>query len=285
MHPSIYMLEKELLEHKIVTRLPAFIALCGFMLFVGIFFSSSAQHNLFFQMEFSGDVSDIHMEFVRDLNMLITFGAGLVSLILSTLYLPKTLRKERQEGSSMFWRSMPVSNLMTHAVKLSFGLLVIPIICSLLVLFSDLLLWIINLTSDKQLALLVEQESLVYVLTNWITFLGRMFMVALALLPFACVMLMVSQIVGSPLIVILVVVYASKWLAISLFGFYGIDQFLSEMLMLPVNILFSPNPFAAFGSATGLYLVTYFVLGSLALWASLNLNRTNEVSWKSLFNR
>ncbi|MFI3276749.1 MAG: hypothetical protein R3Y30_20055, partial [Vibrio sp.] len=117
MHPSFYMLEKELIEHKINTRLPLFIGLCGFLLFVSLFFSGQAQHDFFFQMEVNGDVSSMHRDFSRDLNSVIYFGAGLISLLLSTLYIPKTLRKERQEGSSMFWRSMPVSNAMTHAVK------------------------------------------------------------------------------------------------------------------------------------------------------------------------
>ncbi|MFA0232682.1 hypothetical protein AB4491_27400, partial [Vibrio sp. 10N.261.45.A7] len=147
MHPSFYMLEKELIEHKINTRLPLFVALCGFLLFVSLFFNGAAQHEFFFEMQVNGDMSDIHREFAQDLNSVIYFGAGLISLILSTLYIPKTLRKERQEGSSMFWRSMPVSNAMTHGVKLGFGLVVIPAICALLVLFADFLFWILNVSS------------------------------------------------------------------------------------------------------------------------------------------
>ena len=43
MHPSFYMLEKELIEHKINTRLPLFVALCGLLLFVSLFFNGAAQ--------------------------------------------------------------------------------------------------------------------------------------------------------------------------------------------------------------------------------------------------
>ena len=201
MHPSFYMLEKELIEHKINTRLPLFIGLFGFLLFVSLFFSGQAQHDFFFRMEVNGDVSSMHRDFSRDLNSVIYFGAGLISLLLSTLYIPKTLRKERQEGSSMFWRSMPVSNVMTHAVKLGFGLVVIPAICALLVLFADSLFWILNISSEQQLALIVEQQSLFYVLTNWVVFFGRMLLVALVLLPLATMTLAISQLVNSPLLV------------------------------------------------------------------------------------
>lgn len=285
MHPSIFMLEKELLEHKLVTRLPLFVALCGLLLFVGIFSSDSVQNDIFFQMEFRGDISETHMEFARDLNMVIAFGVGLISLVLTTLYLPKTLRKERQEGSSMFWRSMPVSNGLTHAVKLGFGLIVIPAICSLLILSADFLLWVINLGSNKQLALLVEQQSLFYVLTNWLSFFARMVLVAIALLPIACLALMASQLVNSPILVIVLVGYAAKWLSIALFGLYGVGQFISEVLALPVNILFASNPFDGFFNMSLLYWAIYLVLGGAALWASLQLYRTDEVSWKSLIGR
>ncbi|MGF1755480.1 hypothetical protein L4C33_18020 [Vibrio makurazakiensis] len=285
MHPSIYMLEKELLEHKMTTRLPAFVALCGLLLFVSIFTSSNLQDNLFFQMEFRGDVSETHMEFVQDLNMLVTFGAGLISLILTSLYLPKTLRKERQEGSSMFWRSMPVSSLLTHAVKLAYGLLIIPMICSLLVLSADFLLWIINLGSEGQLALLVEQESLFYVATNWLVFLSRMVLVAFTLLPLACLALMVSQLVSSPILVIAVVGFAAKWLASVLFGFYGVGYFMSEILALPVNVLFSDQPINALFASNLLYLAIYFALGIVAFGVSLALYKTDDVSWKSLIKR
>ncbi|MFA0012540.1 hypothetical protein AB4391_04165 [Vibrio lentus] len=285
MHPSFYMLEKELIEHKINTRLPLFVGLCGFLLFVSLFFSGQAQHDFFFQMEVNGDVSDIHREFAQDLNSVIYFGAGLISLLLSTLYIPKTLRKERQEGSSMFWRSMPVSNAMTHGVKLGFGLVVIPAICALLVLFADSLFWILNISSEQQLALIVEQQSLFYVLTNWVVFFGRMLLVALVLLPLATVTLAISQLVNSPLLVIFISSFAIKWLAIALFGFYGINDFFSVIASLPMKVLTTSNPFSALSEVSILSLSIYVLLGIGGYLLSLKLNRTDDVSLKTLFQR
>ncbi|UPR58973.1 hypothetical protein ITG10_24775 [Vibrio sp. ED004] len=285
MHPSFYMLEKELIEHKINTRLPLFIGLCGFLLFVSLFFSGQAQHDFFFQMEVNGDVSSMHRDFSRDLNSVIYFGAGLISLLLSTLYIPKTLRKERQEGSSMFWRSMPVSNAMTHAVKLGFGLVVIPAICALLVLFADVLFWILNLSSEQPLALLVEQQSLFYVLSNWVVFFGRMLLVALVLLPLATMTLAISQLANSPLLVIFVSSFAIKWLAIALFGFYGINDFFSVIASLPMKVLTTSNPFSALSEVSILSLTIYILLGIGGYLLSLKLNRTDDVSLKTLFQR
>ncbi|WP_116870918.1 hypothetical protein [Vibrio splendidus] len=283
MHPSFYMLEKELIEHKINTRLPLFVALCGFLLFVSLFFNGAAQHEFFFQMEVNGDVSDIHREFANDLNSVIYFGAGLISLLLSTLYIPKTLRKERQEGSSMFWRSMPVSNALTHGVKLGFGLVVIPAICALLVLFADVLFWVLNVSSEQQLALLVEQQSLFYVLTNWLVFFGRMLLVALVVLPLATMTLAISQLVNSPLLVIFVSSFAIKWLAIALFGFYGINDFFSVIASLPMKVLTASNPFSALSDVSILSLSIYVLLGIGGYLLSLKLNRTDDVSLKTLF--
>ena len=285
MHPSFYMLEKELIEHKVNTRLPLFVALCGFLLFVGLFFNGAAQHEFFFEMQVNGDVSDIHREFAQDLNSVIYFGAGLISLILSTLYIPKTLRKERQEGSSMFWRCMPVSNAITHAVKLGFGLVVIPAICALLVLFADVLFWILNLSSEQPLALLVEQQSLFYVLSNWVVFFGRMLLVALVLLPLATMTLAISQLVNSPLLVIFVSSFAIKWLAIALFGFYGINDFFSVIASLPMKVLTTSNPFSALSEVSILSLSIYILLGIGGYLLSLKLNRTDDVSLKTLFQR
>ena len=285
MHPTLHMLEKELIEHKIVTRLPLFIVLCGVLLFVSLITSNTAQHSFLFEMNVTGDVSDIHMDFARDLNMVITFGAGVLALLLTTLYIPKTLRKERQEGSSMFWRSMPVSNTTTHLVKLGFGLVAIPAICALLVLCADLLLCALNMTNDKQLPLLVNQESLLFVLTNWLVFFARMLVVGIALLPLAAITLAISQLVSSPILVILVSGYAIKWLTIGLFGFYGISEFFSEILSLPLNLLLASNPLNAFANVHILSLVIYIALGVVGFIASRKLYQTDDVSLKSLFNR
>lgn len=42
MRPSLYMLQKELIEHKTVSRVPLFILLCG----VVLFFKLNDEHQL-----------------------------------------------------------------------------------------------------------------------------------------------------------------------------------------------------------------------------------------------
>lgn len=282
MHPSFYMLEKELIEHKINTRLPLFAALCGFLLFVSLFFSGQAQLVFSSQMEVNGDMSDLQREFAQNINSVIYFGAGLISLLLSVLYLSKTLRKERQEGSSMFWRSMPISNATTHGVKLGFGLVAIPAICALLVLFADFLLWVLNASSEQPLALILEQPSLFYVLTNWFVFFGRMLVIALVLLPLATVTLAISQLVNSPLLVMFISSFAIKWLAIALFGFHGIKDFFYVITSLPMKVLTASNQFSALSEVSLLSLGIYALIGIGGYLLSLKLNRTDDVSLKTL---
>jgi ABC-2 type transport system permease protein len=276
------MLEKELIEHKINTRLPLFAALCGFLLFVSLFFSGQAQLAFSSQIEVNGDMSDLHREFGQNLNSAIYFGTGLISLLLSMLYLSKTLRKERQEGSSMFWRSMPISNAMTHGVKLGFGLMVIPAICALLVLFADCLLWVLNVSSE-QVALILEQPSLLYVLSNWIVFFGRMMVIALVLLPLATVTLAISQLVNSPLLVMFILSFAIKWLAIAIFGFHGIKDFFYVITSLPMKVLTASDQFSALSEVSILSLGIYALMGIGGYLLSLKLNRTDDVSLKTLF--
>ncbi|NMS58880.1 hypothetical protein HKB33_05520, partial [Vibrio parahaemolyticus] len=145
-------------------------------------------------------------------------------ILLAVQYFPRTLRKERAEGSIMFWRSMPVSDIKAHLVKLGFGLLVIPLVCSVLVLAANSMLWLLNISTDHQLALLYRQASLGYVLLHWGEFLIRMLFAGILLLPLALTAMAISQKVNSPLVILFIAIYALRWMPIALFGFYGLDQ-------------------------------------------------------------
>ncbi|MGF1695461.1 hypothetical protein L4C54_07305 [Vibrio lamellibrachiae] len=274
MRSILAMMRKEWLENPLVTRIPLFMFACGLLLFISLITSSTLQHNMFFQMSFSGDVSDIHKELGDDVNMLVAGGVGLLSILMSVQYFPRTLRKERSEGSIMFWRSMPVSDIKTHLVKLAFGLLVIPLVCSILVFSADLMLWVLNISTDHQLALLYRQASLGYVLLNWIEFLFRMIVAGALLLPLALVAMAISQKVNSPLLVILIAVYALRWMPIAMFNNYGLDQFFSEIFYLPLHAILAPNPFSAIPEAGWINVAIYAVIGVLAWLASLKFSRT-----------
>ncbi|MDW1924243.1 MULTISPECIES: hypothetical protein [Vibrio] len=274
MRSVVAMLQKEWLENPLVLRIPLFVLACGVILFVSLMSNDTLQHNMFFQMSFGGDVSDIHKELGDDVNMLISGGAGLLSILLAVQYFPKTLRKERAEGSIMFWRSMPVSDIKTHLVKLGFGLLVIPLVCSVLVLAANLMLWLLNISTDHQLALLYRQASLGYVLLHWGEFLIRMLFSGILLLPLALTAMAISQKVNSPLVILFIAIYALRWMPIALFGFYGLDQFFSEVLYLPLHAIITPNPFNAIPQAGWLNVGIYAFIGILGWTASLKFSRT-----------
>ena len=182
----------------------------------------------------------------------------------------------------MFWRSMPISNATTHGVKLGFGLVAIPAICALLVLFADCLLWVLNASSEQPLALILEQPSLFYVLTNWFVFFGRMLVIALVLLPLATVTLAISQLVNSPLLVMFISSFAIKWLAVALFGFHGIKDFFYVITSLPMKVLTASNQFSPLSEVSILSLGIYALIGIGGYLLSLKLNRTDDVSLKTL---
>ncbi|XAW87732.1 hypothetical protein ABDK09_06085 [Vibrio sp. CDRSL-10 TSBA] len=88
MHPAFYMLEKEWLEHKSVTRIPLFVLICILALFAGLLSNGGLSANVSFQMTSSG-FEDFDLQFVDEFSSLLVAGAGLLSVMLSTLYFPR----------------------------------------------------------------------------------------------------------------------------------------------------------------------------------------------------
>lgn len=284
MHASVYMLEKEWIEHKVVTRIPLFVLACMLVLFIGLLSNGNLQSNLSFEMSYSG-FEPLDLQFVDQFSSFMIVVAGVLSILLSTLYIPKTLRKERQEGSSMFWRSMPVSNLKTHGVKLAFGLLVIPVVCSVLVIASDVMFWLVNMVTDDAIPLLFHQRSLLFAVTHWLSYLGQMLLVAVALLPLACITLLLSQLVNSPILVMFIGVYALKWLSLGLFGTEVVGDFFHQVLGLPLNILMDANLSEVMTQISTVNALIYIVLGVVSFMLSLKCYQTDDVSWRTLLQR
>jgi len=268
MNTNIYMLEKEWLEHKMITRVPLALLICGVVFLFSIIMNSSIQSNVTYELTYSGGF-DSNFELGKQLSHLVFGFAGILSLILSGLYFPKTLRKERQEGSLMFWRSMPVSDVQVHLVKLCFGLLAVPVICSVLVFSADFLMWGINLVVGDKFPLFSTGESVLYVFTNWLEFIGRMWLIGFALIPMATLSLAVSQKVNSPLLVILVALFVIQLLSKSLLGIHGIGHFIEAVSLLPFELLTVDNPFSAFANMGLINLLVYVALGVLGWVMSL----------------
>ena len=117
---------------------------------------------------------------------------------------------------------------------------------------------------------------------NWLGFLVQMVISAFALLPFACVALAVSQVINYPILVMTVIGYTLKLLPIYLFEFYGISDFFTTILAIPMKV-FSPDLLSGFVDAGVVNLLIYYVIGAVALAISLALSKTNEISISKLF--
>ena len=64
--------------------------------------------------------------------------------------------------------------------------------------------------SDSQVGFLLAPLTFVHVIASWAEFLGRMLVVALALLPLASIALAVSQKTRSPIITLFITIYLMK---------------------------------------------------------------------------
>lgn len=268
MNANIYMLEKEWIEHKMVSRVPLAILLCGLLLMLSIVMSTSIQSNVAYELTYNS-TSDSSFKLGKQLSDLVFGFTAILSLILSGLYFPKTLRKERQEGSAMFWRSMPVSDSQIHLVKLSFGFLAIPLFCSILVFSADFLMWLINTVIGDEFPLFSTGESSLYIFTNWLEFVSRMWLVGVALLPLATTLLAISQKMNSPLVVMLVVLYVVKVVATSLLGLDSVGHFIEAIAVLPLELITAKNPFNAVINMGMFNLTIYVLLGVIGLFTSL----------------
>ncbi|MCG7496694.1 hypothetical protein MHO82_07450 [Vibrio sp. Of7-15] len=242
MHPTIYMFEKELVEHKIITRLPLFLAVCGFIFSISLFFNSSFSVQVSTTGYDNWSIPEQSYAFAGALGYLNSSLAGIVSLILFTMYIPKTLRKEQQEGSIMFWRSMPVTDLCTISVKLAVGLVVIPIICSFLLLASDLSFWIVDILSKNALSDFVGEISLGGAIVHWLEFITRMLLVSVTLFPLASLLFVTSQLTKYPLLNVFVIGGAISFFSENTLGLPIVGDFLSQQLSLPMAMLTENYP-------------------------------------------
>jgi len=279
MHASIYMIEKELLHHKVVTRLPLFLLAFSLLLITLTTVGSNA--NLELTLKGIGNAGSLNLQ--QSFSAVISFGAGLVSYLLSTIYLSKAMRKEYQEGSLPFWRSMPVSDQLTHIVKLGFALLIIPIICSMLVLSAELLLWLISLFNPHQINTLIGEISLFSALQNYVNFLFNMLLLAVALLPFACLIFAVSQLINSPLLVVIVGIYALKIISSLLLPGSGLEQFFYQFINLPTSLVFSTEPMQVISQLPIVSTSLMYLLTAVCLLLSLSIQKHGELQLHNIF--
>ncbi|RTZ17851.1 hypothetical protein EJ063_03435 [Vibrio aquaticus] len=270
MKAQMSMLEKEWLEHTMVTRVPLVLLICGLVMLFSIVMNSTIQTNITYELTYS-DGFESRFELGKQVSNVVFLFAGLISMLLTGLYFPKTLRKERQEGSLMFWRSMPVSDMTIHGVKLAFGLLAIPVICSMLVVSADLLMWVMNASLGGNFPLFETGESFFYIFTHWFEFIGRMWLVGLALAPLAMVSLAISQKVNSPLLVMTVALFVAQLLSSTVLGTSLVGDFINDVFRIPFEVLTMENPLVGFANAGAMNVLVYALIGAAGLLVSLRL--------------
>jgi ABC-2 type transport system permease protein len=119
----------------------------------------------------------------------------LASAILASTYLLDCLYAERRDRSILFWRSMPVSDARTVLVKLSVGLLIVPLGTYALAAVTSVLASAILLLRSHTL-LIDGQAVLPWNTLAWLQMQGRMLYGLVAALlwyaPFAAYLLLVS---------------------------------------------------------------------------------------------
>ncbi|MGF1687381.1 ABC transporter [Photobacterium japonica] len=270
MKTLLTLLEKELWEYRIVVKLPLFLALFAVLNFAFVMMGD----NVTFSIQSSGNglidwglTQDGFAGLIGKLNVLI---AGMLYLILFMIYVPKTLRKEKQEGSLMFWRSMPVSDHLTVGAKLIFILGVVPLIASCLLIFSDLVVWLLAmlwLPADMMQSMHISLPSIAL---HWGQFMGTLTLMSLALLPLACGLLVVSQLTRYPLLTVMFVIVIIKIALFQATGSGELGRQLTDIYWLPVDILISGSSldaYLAFGTvANGFMLVAGIALYFVTCW-------------------
>ncbi|MBY5945927.1 ABC transporter [Photobacterium rosenbergii] len=267
------LLEKELIEHRIVVRLPLLLLAFAIINFVFVMQGD----NVSFSVQSSGqgiiDWGIAQGTFAGLIGKLNEVVAGVVYLVLFFIYVPKTLRKEKQEGSLLFWRSMPVSDYQAVAAKMVFALIVIPLIASILMLAADFIVWImatIWLTQDLMASWGISFANLV---SHWFEFLGRLGLMSIALFPLGAGLMALSQLTRYPLLAAILAVILFKIAMFQATGSSDVGNVLSEIYGLPFSILTGSSAFSVFASfgvfahlvmllvGVGLYMMSCWLRG------------------------
>ncbi|MCQ1059073.1 ABC transporter [Photobacterium sp. ZSDE20] len=246
MRPWLTLLEKELIEHRIVIRLPLLLLAFAIINFVFVIQGD----NVSFTMQSSGqgviDWGIAQGTFAGLVGKLNEVVAGIVYLVLFFIYVPKTLRKEKQEGSLLFWRSMPVSDYQAIAVKLVFALVVIPLIAAALMMAADIIVWVMATLWLPQDVMVSWGISVVNLLIHGVEFLGRLALMSIVLFPIGVGLMALSQLTRYPLLAAILTVILFKVAMYQATGSSEAGAVLSEIYGLPFSILTSSSAYAVF---------------------------------------
>ena len=281
MNPIFHMFQKELIQHKLVVRMPLFVLIFSLLMIVLFLYGLST--DIEFRMEGVGQNEMLNIQ--NGYSSFFAFAATLISYLLSIQYLSKAISSDRKEGSLVFWRSMPVSDLSTHLVKLSFALLIIPFLCSLVLLSTEMFIWVISLFSGDQMQVLMGNISIFGVVDSYFSYLFNMLILGFALLPFACLIFALSQLYDSPLLIALIGIYALKTISAALLPNSGVEQFFYQFIHLPTSLAFTSEPIKLISHLPVVNTLLMYVLGVLFLVSSLYIQKHGELNFKELIKQ
>ncbi|MDO6496682.1 ABC transporter [Photobacterium sanguinicancri] len=276
MNRLLCLVNKELIEYPFILRFPIVIA-CMLLLALALFMSGN-DVSVTWQVNGSSIIPDVgdFLGFAGVLGNFNVWVASIVAAILFLVYAPKALRKEREEGSLMFWRSMPVSDWEAVLVKLLFALVVLPVIASTVLAFSDFIVWLLSLLWTPQTLDTTSSITLWALLLHWLTFIGRMVAVSIALVPFVSVIFLLSQITRAPLIVLLVAIFLLNITTSLALGTTALGDSIKGLYHLPITILFSDNPIGTLFSVSAISWLGLMIVSAVCLALTVKMRQTDD---------
>lgn len=262
------LLEKELIEHRIVIRLPLLLLAFAIVNFVFVMKGD----NVSFSMQSNGqgviDWGIAQGTFAGLVGKLNEVVAGIVYLVLFFIYVPKTLRKEKQEGSLLFWRSMPVSDYQAIAAKLVFALVVIPLIAAVLMIAADFMVWVMATLWLPQDMMVSWGISVANLIGHWFEFLGRLALMSFVLFPIGAGLMALSQLTRYPLLAAILTVILFKIAMFQATGSSETGAVLSEIYGLPFSILTGSSAYAVFAEFGFVSHLVMLCIGAGLYWMS-----------------
>ncbi|AJR08855.1 ABC transporter [Photobacterium gaetbulicola] len=277
MRAWLTLLEKELIEHRIVIRLPLLLLVFAIINFIFVMQGD----NVALSIQSSGqgmiDWGVAQGTFAGLVGKLNEVVAGIVYLVLFFIYVPKTVRKEKQEGSLLFWRSMPVSDFQAVAAKLIFALAVIPLIASALMLAADFIVWIMAILWLPQEVMVSWGISFANLISHWFEFLARLGLMSIALFPLGAGLMALSQLTRYPLLAAILTVILFKIAMFQATGSGEAGAVLSEIYGLPFSILTSSSAYTVFSEFGYFSHLIMLVVGVALYWLSCWLRGRDDM--------
>ncbi|MGF1689748.1 ABC transporter [Photobacterium kagoshimensis] len=284
MNRILCLIRKEWIEYPFIYRFPLVIA-CVVLLALAMFMSGN-DVSVTWQVNGSSVIPDIgdFLGFAGVLGNFNVWVASIVAVILFLVYTPKALSKEREEGSLMFWRSMPVSDWETVWVKMLFTLVVLPVLASTVLAFSDLIVWLLSSLWTTQSLDIQSSVTLWALLLHWLAFIGRMAAVSIVLVPFVSVIFLLSQVTRAPLVVLLVAVLLLNITTSLVFSSTALGDSIKALYQLPVTVLFSDNPIGTLFSVSLFSWFGLVAVSVICLILTVKMRQTDDF-WARLSHR